>query len=136
MNKISILVVDDHTLFRETWCIILNTDPRFKVIATTNNGEDAIEMAKELQPNVVIMDINLPGISGIEATEMICKLINGSKVLGVSLHNQPSYAQMMIQKGAMGYVTKNSSKEEMFNAIIEIQNNRKYICSEIKGSLL
>ena len=81
------------------------------------------------------MDINLPGINGIEATQQIRKFSPGSRILGVSLHTQPTYARKMMQKGAMGYVTKNSSREEMFKAILEIQGGKKYICDEIKNIL-
>lgn len=135
MDKITILIADDHTLVRETWSFILNTDPRFNVIAESGSGEDAVEMAKKLRPNIVIMDINLPGINGIEATQQIRKFSPGSRILGVSLHTQPTYARKMMQKGAMGYVTKNSSREEMFKAILEIQSGKKYICDEIKNIL-
>jgi two-component system invasion response regulator UvrY len=135
MDKISILIADDHTLVRETWSFILNTDPRFTVVAESGSGEEAVELAKKLRPQIVIMDINLPGINGIEATQQIRKYSPGTKVLGVSLHTQPTYARKMMQKGAMGYVTKNSSREEMFKAIMEIQNGKKYICDEIKNIL-
>jgi two-component system invasion response regulator UvrY len=135
MEKITILIADDHTLVRETWSFILNTDERFRVIAESGSGEEAVELAKQLRPNIVIMDINLPGMNGIEATQLIRKYSPASKILGVSLHTQPTYARKMIQKGAMGYVTKNSSREEMFKAIIEVQNGRRYICDEIKNIL-
>jgi two-component system invasion response regulator UvrY len=135
MEKITILIADDHTLVRETWSFILNTDPRFTVIAESGSGEEAIELSQKLRPNIVIMDINLPGINGIEATQQIRKFSPASKILGVSLHTQPTYARKMIQKGAMGYVTKNSSKEEMFKAITEIHAGKKYICEEIKNIL-
>ena len=135
MDKITILIADDHTLVRETWSFILNTDARFSVVAESGSGEEAVELAKKLRPNIVIMDINLPGINGIEATQQIRKFSPGSKILGVSLHTQPTYARKMIQKGAMGYVTKNSSREEMFKAIMEIQSGKKYICEEIKNIL-
>jgi DNA-binding NarL/FixJ family response regulator len=135
MDKITILIADDHTLVRETWSFILNTDSRFKVVAECGSGEEAVEKAKELRPDVVIMDINLPGMNGIEATQLIRKFSPGTKILGVSLHTQPTYARKMIQKGAMGYVTKNSSREEMFKAIMEIIDGKKYICEEIKNIL-
>jgi two-component system invasion response regulator UvrY len=135
MDKISILIADDHTLVRETWSFILNTDPRFTVVAESGSGEEAVELAKKLRPNIVIMDINLPGMNGIEATQQIRKYSPGSRILGVSLHTQPTYARKMMQKGAMGYVTKNSSREEMFKAILEIQAGKKYICDEIKNIL-
>lgn len=135
MEKITILIADDHTLVRETWSFILNTDDRFKVIAESGSGEEAVELAKQLRPNIVIMDINLPGMNGIEATQLIRKFSPASRILGVSLHTQPTYARKMIQKGAMGYVTKNSSREEMFKAIMEVQQGRRYICDEIKNIL-
>jgi two-component system invasion response regulator UvrY len=135
MEKITILIADDHTLVRETWSFILNTDDRFKVIAESGSGEEAVELAKQLRPNIVIMDINLPGMNGIEATQLIRKYSPASRILGVSLHTQPTYARKMIQKGAMGYVTKNSSREEMFKAIMEVQQGRRYICDEIKNIL-
>ncbi|MFI5187149.1 MAG: response regulator [Chitinophagales bacterium] len=135
MEKISILITDDHKLIREAWSTVLNSDPRFKVIGEAGSGEEAIEMAKQLRPNVMILDINLSGMNGIDAIPLIRKFAPGSKILGVSLHTQPIYARKMIRKGASGYVTKNSSKEEMFKAIVEISGGNKYICEEIKNIL-
>jgi two-component system invasion response regulator UvrY len=73
MNSITILIVDDHTLIRETWSFILNADSRFNVIAACGSGEEAVELAKQFRPHIVLMDINLPGINGIEATALIRK---------------------------------------------------------------
>jgi len=135
MSKITILIADDHTLIRETWSFILNSDPRFQVVAECGTGEEAVEKARQLHPDIVIMDINMPGINGIEATEQIKKISPESRIIGVSLHTQPTYARKMMQKGAMGYVTKNSSREEMFKAIEEVYEGKKYICEEIKNIL-
>lgn len=132
MDKITILIVDDHKLVRETWSFILNTHPHFLVIGEAGSAEDGIELAKRLHPQVIVMDINLPGINGIEATQQLRKCVPKAKVLGVSLHTQPTYAKRMMQNGAMGYVTKNSTREEMFTAISEVSQGRKYICNEIK----
>ncbi|MEO7924730.1 MAG: response regulator transcription factor [Chitinophagaceae bacterium] len=133
MEKITILITDDHTLVRESWVMVFNSDPRFHVIAQSGNGEEAVELAKNLRPHVVIMDINLPGMDGFTATSLIRKFSPGSKILAVSLHDLPVYVRKMIQSGATGYVTKNSSQEEMFKAVIEVHNNRKYICEEIRN---
>ena len=135
MEKITILIVDDHTLVRETWSEILNSDARFLVVSEAGNGEEAIEIANKLKPDIVIMDINLPGISGIEATQRIISQSPTTKVLGVSMHTQPAYARKMMQNGASGYVTKNSSRQEMFTAIVDIFRGNKYVCSEIKNIL-
>jgi two-component system invasion response regulator UvrY len=135
LNAIKIFIVDDHTLLREAWKMALAADASFTVVGEAGNGEEAVEMVPKLRPDVVTMDINLPGINGIEATKQVRRMLPGVKVLGISLHNQPSYARKMMLAGAMGYVTKNSTKEEMFQAITEIHQGRKYVCQEIKNIL-
>ena len=135
MKKITILIADDHKLVRQTWEFIFNRDDRFQVIAECATGEEAIEISRELRPDVVIMDINLPGMSGLEATLQIRKFSPGSKIIAVSMHTQPSYAKAIIRNGASGYVTKTSSREEMIKAIIEVYAGHKYICDEIKNIL-
>jgi DNA-binding NarL/FixJ family response regulator len=136
MEKITILITDDHTLIRQSWSMILNADPRFQVVAEAGSGEEALELVKQLRPNIAVMDINLPGINGLEATQLIKKISPGTKVLGVSMHTQPAYARTMMKQGAMGYVTKNSSRFELYNAIIEIHNNRTYVSNDVKSILV
>src|SRR5215213_6649539 len=135
MEAISILIADDHKLIRDTWSFILNTDERFKVVAECSNGEDAVEQAKQKRPQIVLMDINMTPVSGLEATKQIRKVSPGSKIIGVSMHSQPAYAKKMLQIGARGYVTKNSSKEEMMKAILEVHQGSRYICEEIKNNI-
>ena len=135
MQKVSILIADDHKLIRETWSFILNNDPRFEVVAECGDSEEAVEVARVKRPNIILMDINMTTISGFEATEKIRKVSPASKIIGVSMHSQPAYAKKMLQIGARGYVTKNSSKEEMIKAIMEVQNGNKYICDEIKNDI-
>lgn len=81
------------------------------------------------------MDINMAPFSGMEATKQIRKSWPLSKIIGVTMHSQPAYAKKMLQIGAKGYVTKNSSREEMIKAILEVYNGNKYICEEIKDIL-
>jgi two-component system invasion response regulator UvrY len=135
MKQISIILVDDHKLIRDSWSFILNSDSRFTVIGETSNGEEAIEIVKELKPDIVLMDVNMTPVNGFDATRQIAKYSPGSKVIAVSMHTMPAYAKRMIQLGAMGYVTKNSSKDEMIKAIIEVSNGKKYICEEVKNIL-
>jgi DNA-binding NarL/FixJ family response regulator len=136
MEKITILVTDDHTLIRQSWSMILNADPRFQVVAESGSGEQAVEIVKELQPNIVIMDINLPGINGIEATQLIKKISPGTKILAVSMHTQPEYAVTIIKQGAKGFVSKNSSHLEFYYAIIQIHNNHTYISNDVVDQIL
>lgn len=135
MDKISILLVDDHRLIRDSWSFILNSDPRFEVIGETSTGEEAIEIARSKRPDIVLMDVNMSPVNGFDATKQIRKFSPGSKVIGVSMHSMPAYAKRMLQLGAMGYVTKNSSKDEMITAIMEVNGGRKYICDEVKNIL-
>lgn len=135
MNKATLLIADDHTLIRETWTEILNADERFHVIAQCGTGEEAIALAEKFQPQLIIMDISLPGINGIEATGMIKKISPESKILGISVHTHPAYVKKMIQKGASGYITKNASREEMFTALVEILSGNKYIGQEVRTIL-
>jgi DNA-binding NarL/FixJ family response regulator len=131
MKPISVLIADDHQLLREVWIMLLNSNPNFTIVAACETGQEAVEKAQELSPDVVLMDINLPEVDGFEATALIRKLVPGTKVLGVSMHSQLSYVRKMLKMGAHGFVTKNSSAEEMFRAIIEVSKGRKYICAEV-----
>jgi DNA-binding NarL/FixJ family response regulator len=129
---ISILIADDHKLIRETWTIILNRDSRFKVIGCSSNSDEAVKMCEKLHPDVVLMDINMLPFSGIEATRQIRESSPETRIIGVTMHSQPAYAKKMLQLGASGYVTKNSSKEEMINAILDVMQGKKFVCEEIK----
>ncbi len=134
-KKITILIVDDHKLIRDTWSYILNSDSRFEVIAETDNGKEAIQLSERSHPDIILMDINMSPMNGFEATKEIRKISQDSKIIGVSMHSQPAYAKKMLQMGAVGYVTKNSSKEEMISAICEVADGNKYICDEVKSIL-
>ena len=135
MKKITILLVDDHKLIRDSWSFILNNDPRFQIIGETSGGNEAIELAKVRKPQIVLMDVNMAPVNGFDATREIRKFSPDSKVIGISMYSMPAYAKRMLQMGAMGYVTKNSSKDEMFEAIVEVSNGKKYVCGEVKDIL-
>src|ERR1700734_1664721 len=133
MKKVSIMIVDDHTLIRETWSFLLGKNENFDVVAECGDGERAIELARDKRPDVVLLDINMAPMSGFDVLKQIRKFSPGSKIIGVSMHSQPAYAKKMLRMGARGYVTKNSSKEEMIKAILEVNHGNKYICDEIKN---
>jgi two-component system, NarL family, invasion response regulator UvrY len=135
MKKITIMIVDDHTLIRETWSFLLGKNENFDVVAECGDGERAIELARDKRPDVVLLDINMAPMSGFDVLKMIRKYSPGSKIIGVSMHSQPAYAKKMLRLGAKGYVTKNSPRQEMLEAISEVSNNRIYICQEVKNIL-
>jgi DNA-binding NarL/FixJ family response regulator len=133
---IKVVIVDDHQMVRETWKMILQRDERLYVIGECGSGEEAIASADSMQPDVMLMDINMYPMNGLEATKEISKKHPKIKIIGVSINNQPTYAKSMIQAGAKGYVTKNSSREEMIKAILEVNNGRTFICKEIEEKML
>lgn len=135
MEKTTILLIDDHKLIRESWSFVLNSDPQFEVIGETSDVEEAVEIAKTKKPKIVLMDINMSPVNGFEGTKLIRKFSPGSKIIGISMHSMPAYARRMLQLGAMGYITKNSSKDEMIKAITEVAQGKKYICEEVKNIL-
>jgi DNA-binding NarL/FixJ family response regulator len=131
-EMISILIADDHKLIRETWTTILEKDGRFEVIGNCSNSEEVVKMSSDLHPDIVLMDINMQPFSGIEATRRIKELSPDTRIIGVTMHSQPAYAKKMLLLGASGYVTKNSSRDEMISAILEVYQGKKFVCNEIK----
>ena len=136
MEKITILLADDHRLILESWKYLLENDNRFAVIALADNGKTAVELATTLKPKVVLLDINMKELDGFEATKLIRKCAPGTKVIGVSMHSMPAYVKKMIKFGASGYVTKNSSRTELIQAIIDVCDGKTYICDEIKSIIV
>lgn len=135
MSKISIMIVDDHTLIREAWSFLLGRSEEFDVIAEVGDGQQAIEIARDKRPNIVLLDINMAPLNGFDILKMIRKLSPGSKVIAVSMHSQPAYAKKMLRLGAKGYVTKNSPRKEMLDAIHAVNSGSMYICQEVKNIL-
>ncbi len=135
MSKITVMIVDDHTLIRETWSFLLGRNENFDVIAELGDGQKAIDIARDKRPQIVLLDINMAPLNGFDVLKMIRKLSPGSKVIAVSMHSQPAYAKKMLRLGAKGYVTKNSPKQEMLDAIAEVNKGNIYICQEVKNIL-
>ena len=137
MNQepIKVVIVDDHRMVRETWRMILDKHDRIQVIAECASGEEAIEAAASLRPDVMLMDINMSPVNGLEATKEIIRSNPEAKIIGVSVNDQPMYARNMMLLGARGYMTKNCSMTEMVDAIIEVNNGKTYLCQEIREKI-
>jgi two-component system invasion response regulator UvrY len=129
---IKLIIVDDHFHVRQAWSWVLNQVPRLNVIAQCANGLEAIEAAKNLRPDVILMDINMKPVNGIEATRSIREFAPDMKIIGVSVQAERSYVNEMLRNGANGYVTKNSPSTEMVIAIDAVLAGKTYICEEIR----
>jgi len=128
---IQLIIVDDHFHVREAWSWVLGQVPGISVIAQCANGQEAIEAAQRLQPDVMLMDINMSPVNGIEATRVIRESSSEIKIIGISVQAERSYVNEMLRNGANGYVTKNSSSQEMIAAIDEVLAGKTYICEEV-----
>src|SRR5271170_4879400 len=106
MKQTTIIIADDHPLIRKAWGFLINQDPRFKVIAETESGEAAVELTRQLRPDIVILEIDRTEISGLLAIQLMRKYSPGSKIIGLSFHVFADYVHKVIQMGASGFLTK------------------------------
>lgn len=128
---IKVVIADDHKLVREAWSLLLSRDKRLSIIAICESGYQVIEACKTLMPDVVLMDINMEPVSGIEATRTIRQFSDDIRIIGISVHTDLPYVNALMHAGANGYVTKNSSGDEMIKAIILVMQGQQYFCKEI-----
>jgi DNA-binding NarL/FixJ family response regulator len=135
MKDIKIVIVDDHKLIRDSLSQILNNHHRYEVVAACSDAEEGVDQAKNHQPHVVITDINMPGMNGFDAITLIKEQCATTKIIGMSLHTQPSYAIRMIRGGALAYVTKSSPLGELFKALDAVLDGKRYLCNQIKNAL-
>ena len=133
---IRIILVDDHKLARESWSLLLSHDGRFSVIKECADGHEAIESATILIPDVILVDINMHPLNGFEVTQRLLENNPAIKIIGISVNNQPSYANRMLELGAKGFVTKGSPFDEITQAIVDVHEGGSYVCSEIRGMIL
>lgn len=129
---IKIFIVDDQQLIIDAWTNLLSGYEEFQVVQSANNADEALEKILVYRPDVVLLDINLKGASGIDVCEKITNQLPKSRVIGLSLHDKVAIVQKLISKGAKGYITKNVSKEELVHAIKEVYEGKTYICKEMK----
>jgi len=129
------MIIDDFELIRDAWTLILQTDGRFEVIDKIGNSAKVEAHIKKKHPDLVLLDINMAPLDGFEVLAIIRKEAPSTKVIAVSLHRQTVYVKKMMKEGANGYVTKNSSAQELIHAIDVVMKGDRYICKEIKNSM-
>jgi two-component system invasion response regulator UvrY len=127
MSQINVMLVDDHAVVRMGFKMLLESAADIKVIAEAENGEAAIKLYMEHKPNVVVMDITMPGMGGLEAIERILAKDNSAKILVLSAHEDSVHPKRVLNAGAMGYLTKRSAAEELIKAIRMVASGKKYI---------
>lgn len=133
---IKVLIVDDHQLFREGLTNLIGGSDEIDIIAQAENARQAIEMTSKLNPEVIIMDIGLPEINGIEATKILIKKHPDIKIIALSMHSDKHYIKGMLEAGASGYLLKNSTHTQVMDAVKSVYNGKKYLSSAITEVLI
>jgi two-component system, NarL family, response regulator NreC len=131
MSVIRILVVDDHAVIRRAICSLLSNDPILDVVCETADGEDAVRKAEELQPDLVLLDISLPGISGIEAARRIRSLSPNSRIIFLSQHDSRQMVEDAVRAGGHGYVAKMDAGSELLKAIRAVREGKRFVSERI-----
>jgi two-component system, NarL family, invasion response regulator UvrY len=127
MSQINVMLVDDHAVVRMGFKMLLETGSDIKVVAEAENGESAIKSYMEHKPSVVVMDITMPGMGGLEAIERILAKDSNAKILVLSAHEDSVHPKRVLNAGAMGYLTKRSAAEELIKAIRTVASGKKYL---------
>lgn len=134
--KVKIILADDHSIIRDGLRPLLEKEERFEVVGEAENGRQTIELMRELKANVVIMDITMPGMNGIEATRQIHAEFKECKIIGLSVHTDKQYVAEIIRAGASGYLPKSCAFTELSEAIHTVMKNKTYLSPKIIDSVV
>jgi RNA polymerase sigma factor (sigma-70 family) len=134
--KIKILLADDHKIIRDGLRALIGNEEDMEVVVDALNGRDAVSLAKVYNPDMIIMDINMPDLNGIDATKMILKENPDVKVIALSIHSTTKFVKEMLKAGVSGYLVKHCAYEELAKAIRIVMNGKQYLSSEIVGVVM
>jgi two-component system invasion response regulator UvrY len=132
---IGVMLVDDHAVVRMGFRLLLEGSPELKVVAEAESGEDAVRMYSEIKPDVVVMDLSMPGIGGLEAIGRIVAKDPGARILVLSAHADAMHARRVMKAGACGYLSKRSAGEELVHAIVLVHQGKTFIEAAIAQQL-
>ena len=135
-EEITIVLVDDHKILRDGLKNIIQKKANFKIIGEASDGREAVKLCRKLNPNVVITDISMQDLNGIEATSQILKENPEIKVIGLSMHSNKKFIQSLFKAGGFGYLLKDGDSEELITAITVVMQNRKYLSKSINQKYL
>ena len=135
MNKIRILLVDDHAVVRIGYRTLLEESPMLKVVSEADNGEAAVKLFSDLAPDIVIMDLSMPGIGGLEAIRRIIQRKHDARILAFSMHEDTIFVEQALQAGARGYIGKSSAPEVLVEAVKAVASGNIFLDPDIAQRL-
>ncbi len=136
MEIVKILIADDHELILNGIRDMLKNVKRYRIVGQASNGEEAVEKSLELKPDVIFMDISMPVLNGIEATQIIVAKLPGIKILALTQQEENEYVMQILGAGGFGYLLKNSKKEEFIEAIESVLEGNKYLSKQISEQMI
>ncbi len=136
VKKIRVLLADDHGVLREGLRALVEMEPDMEVVADVANGRDAVALTRKLQPDVVVMDIGMPDLNGIDATRQIMGMQPTISVLCLSVHREGHLVEAMLKAGAAGYLLKTIARKELVAAVRAVAAGQTYLCSPIAGDVV
>jgi len=133
---ITLVIADDHEIFRQGLKLVLRNNSRIKVVGEAANGKELIDVATRLKPDVVLTDLIMPEINGIEATKEILFILPETKVIALSVFDEESLVVQILEAGGLGYLLKNAGKREIMEAIESVYNGDPYYCEAVSAALI
>ncbi|HUC84254.1 MAG TPA: response regulator transcription factor [Candidatus Acidoferrales bacterium] len=136
MKKLRILIADDHKMVREGLCLLIGTQPDMQVVGEAANGREALSQARELQPDVVVMDLSMPELNGLQATERLQTECPATRVVAITANEDESYLRQLCKVGVAGYVLKRSASDELVKAINQVAQGGVYFEASLASKVL
>ncbi len=134
--SIRVLIADDHKIMLAGLRSLLEKQTDIEVVGEADNGRKAVQMAQEQNPDVVVMDVSMPDLNGIEATTQIIESLPETRVIALSMHSDKRFVMGMLRAGASGYLLKDCASQELANAIVQVAVGKKYLSPEITGVVI
>ena len=131
MEKIRVVLADDHKVLRAGLSMLLNFEPDLEVVGEAGSGQEAVELAERLRPDIVVMDLTMPGLGGLEATPLVRRRVPATRVLILTMHDNPEYLNRALASGATGYVPKRAADTELIGAIRSVARGERFLGTKV-----
>ncbi|MEY3283702.1 MAG: hypothetical protein RIR86_1715 [Acidobacteriota bacterium] len=135
-RRTTVLLVDDHAVVRQGFRMIISAEPDFEVIGEASNGREAVQEAELLQPDIVLMDVSMPELNGIEATRRIVAVAPRTRILALSMHRDSVYVREILRAGASGYLLKEAGDQDLLTAIRAVAQGQGYLSPAVSDAVL